>query len=116
MATDIHHGEKPVGEYQFITSNMLDIFKLHGNLVVSIRRLDKALRKIAKVKFGTTFGNIFVKAETSRDPKMITKVGECMNELLNELKELSGYSNITYRKLPPQTELEQTCLILEGRK
>ena len=114
MTTDIHHGEKFVGDYQFITSKMLDVFKRHGNLVVSVRRLDKTLRKIAKEKFGTSFGNIFVEAETSRDPKMITKVGECMNVLMDELKYLTGYSTITYRKLPSQTRSDPSCIVLEG--
>ena len=46
--TDTDRGSKPADQYGFLTNNMLDTLKLHGNILVSVTRYNMVLSNICK--------------------------------------------------------------------
>ena len=108
--TNVDRGSKFADQYGFLTNNMLDILKLHGNMLVSVTRYNAILNKIYKKKYNQTIDIIKTKDIADRE---IALIGKCHKELLAELTRLTGFKSFSIRRVEPYTKDQATCLIFE---
>lgn len=109
--TDIHRGSKPADQYGFLTNSMLDTLKLHGNLLVSVKRYNAVLNNICKKKYNKTIDIVVGKEVTDRERVLI---GKCHMELMAELARLTGFKSLSVRRpITYTTNGEAPCLIFE---
>lgn len=109
--TDINHGEKIVDKYGFLTNTSLITLKTYGNLLVSLERFDNALEEVAKIKYKKTLNNFRKRRLTHRERILL---GRCNQELKNELSNLTGYSDFTYRTLEPEIKGDPVCIVIDA--
>ena len=108
--TDIDRGSKPADQYGFLTNNMLDTLKLHGNILVSVTRYNAALNNICEKKYNQTIDIVGKKEVKDRERVLI---GKCHRELMAELTRLTGFKSFSSRRVEAYTNEEPPCLIFE---
>jgi len=108
--TDIDRGSRPADQYGFLTNNMLDTLKLHGNILVSVTRYNTVLNNVCKKKYNKTIDIVGKKEVTNRERVII---GKCHKELMAELTRLTGFKSFSFRRSESTTNDEIPCLIFE---
>jgi len=107
------YGEKIVDNYGIITRIGLMTFKEEGNLLISVNTFDKALRRIARLKFKKIRKTIY----TSRPEKLSATQKElydaCVKEAMLDCARRSGYSSCTFRVLEKASDGDVPCIIIE---
>lgn len=108
--TDIDYGRKPADQYGFLTNNMLDTLKRHGNILVSVKRYNTVLNNICEKKYNKSIDIVGGKEVTDRERVLI---GKCHIELMAELTRLTGFKSFSVRRSESSTNDETSCLIFE---
>lgn len=108
--TDIDHGGKPADQYGFLTNNMLYTLKIHGNILVSVKRYNTVLNNICEKKYNQTI-DIGKKTEVTDRERVL--IGKCHKELIDELIRLTGFKSFSIRRSESTTNDEAPCLIFE---
>ena len=108
--TDTDRGSKPADQYGFLTNNMLDTLKLHGNILVSVTRYNMVLSNICKKKYSRII-DIDREKEVTRRKRVL--IGKCHRELMAELTRLTGFKSFSIRHVDAYTSGDASCLIFE---
>lgn len=108
--TDTDRGSKPADQYGFLTNNMLDTLKRHGNILVSVTRYNTVLNNICKKKYNKIIDIVGEKKVSNRERVLI---GKCHKELMAELTRLTGFKSFSIRRSESGTDYETSCLIFE---
>lgn len=115
--TNLDIGQTFVDKYLLFTNNTLDTFKRHNNVFISLNSLNISLKMISRTEFNKRLKSVYLDNNNMLCSLSSTSlVNKCMNKLLEDLKSISGFSTITYRKFIYDDGTESNGLIFEGEK